>query len=176
MSLFLIRHGSTKGNEEKRYVGSLDEPLSEKGIRELEQRWEKGDYPAVDVIFCSPLGRAKETAAIIYPGQDITIVEDLREMDFGRYEGRRFDELTDDEAYRSWLDSGGKSPFPDGEPEEAFMQRVSKVYRRIAEEAKGRRAAVITHGGVIMALLSRLYHEDGLHYEYRIGNGDLIEL
>ena len=67
MRIDLIRHGMTRGNEERRYIGITDEPLSERGRKLAEQCM----YERPEIVFSSPLKRCVETAEILYPDQDI---------------------------------------------------------------------------------------------------------
>ena len=61
--IYLIRHALTAGNEQKRYVGRTDEPLSERGILSLRGR----KAPPADVVAVSPLRRCLQTADILFP-------------------------------------------------------------------------------------------------------------
>ena len=65
MRIYLIRHSMTKGNKEKRYIGTTDESLCLEGIQLLEER--KGMYPEVTYVYVSPMKRCVQTAEIIYP-------------------------------------------------------------------------------------------------------------
>ena len=89
MELYLIRHGETDYNKERKIQGSCDIPLNEYG-RELARETAEGlkDIP-FDVIFTSPLCRARETAEWIARGRQIPVYEDkrLQEICFGEYEG-----------------------------------------------------------------------------------------
>ena len=83
MRWFLIRHGKTQGNLEHRYIGNrTDEPLCEQGIAELKTK----HYPMVQRVFVSPMKRCLETAALLYPGVPVDVVDDFRECDFGDFE------------------------------------------------------------------------------------------
>ena len=87
--LYIMRHGRTDWNERHKLQGRTDIPLNEDGRRMAEAaREEYRDVP-LDVCYCSPLVRAKETAEIVLRGRDILILTDdrLREMSFGEYEG-----------------------------------------------------------------------------------------
>lgn len=84
MWIDLVRHGMTRGNEERRYIRITDEPLSERGRKLAEQCM----YEMPEIVFSSPLKRCVETAEILYPDQDIYIIEELRECDFGIFEGK----------------------------------------------------------------------------------------
>ena len=75
-TIYLIRHGMTLGNSEKRYIGVTDEPLTESGKFELKQML----YPKVDMVFSSPMIRAVQTAEIIYPKQKPILIDDIREL------------------------------------------------------------------------------------------------
>ena len=112
MDVYLIRHGKTKGNLEGRYIGTTDEPLCEEGKQSLMQMADAKKYPAVEALFVSPMLRCRESAKILFPKQSISVVSDLRECDFGRYENKNFQELSGDADYQRWLDSNGTLPFP----------------------------------------------------------------
>ncbi len=85
MRIYLIRHSMTKGNKEKRYIGTTDESLCLEGIQLLEER--KGMYPEVTYVYVSPMKRCVQTAEIIYPEMmkvgAYSCNEKLRECDFG---------------------------------------------------------------------------------------------
>ena len=110
--LIFIRHGSTAGNLEKRYIGRTDEPLCELGVRQIEAL--KAENFHGDFLFCSPMLRTRQTAAILFTQQSVTFVEDFRETDFGIFEGKTAAELSDSSEYRKWLDSFCLEPIPQG--------------------------------------------------------------
>ena len=110
MKINLIRHGQTAGNLESRYIGTTDEPLCSAGMEALRSR----RYPAHGVLICSPMKRCIQTAQAIYPGVKPTIMHELRECDFGLFEGKNYLELNGDPDYQRWIDSGGNLPFPGG--------------------------------------------------------------
>ena len=111
MKYILIRHGKTAGNLERRYIGCrTDEELCAEGVEQLKALC----YPAVDAVFASPLKRCIQSAEIICPGMPVHVVDDLRECDFGDFEGHNYEELKDDPAYQAWLDSLGERPFHPG--------------------------------------------------------------
>ena len=89
----LIRHGMTPGNEEHRYIGRTDEPLSQKGREQLLTLQKKGVYPAAACVAASPLERCRQTAELLYPGQAPCVFDQFREMDFGAFEGHNYEEL-----------------------------------------------------------------------------------
>ena len=149
MHVRLIRHGITAGNAARRYVGATDEPLSPEGRAQAEQK-EKDFSP--ERIYVSPLKRARETAAILFPNAEQVPVYDLREMDFGVFEGRTADEMADDPVYRAWVDDLCRGACPNGESQAAFHARVGAAFtetlRTVREDA-----TFVVHGGVIMSVL-----------------------
>ena len=92
ITLVLIRHGSTKSNEEHRYLGKTDESLSENGRAQLLQAKRAGQYPEVDALYVSPMKRCLETANILYPRQKRQIIPVWNEMDVGAFEGKNYQE------------------------------------------------------------------------------------
>lgn len=155
--LSVIRHGSTKANENNIYIGRTDYSLSDKGTAQLFSKLEEYDYPYVDIVYTSPLKRCTETASIIYPDTPARIVEDLQEMDLGEFEDKKADELVDNENFRKWLKGGKDVHAPGGESSEEVMARVFKALHEIIMdmmEEEYHHAAVITHGGIIQDILA----------------------
>lgn len=179
--LFLIRHGETPSNEQKRYIGRTDEPLSSYGISALEQRKREGRYPDADYIAVSPMLRCVQSAEMIYGRKPDVCVEDFREIDFGSFEGKNYMELSGNPDYQKWIDSGGELPFPDGESREQFTARCVEAFRYFAsflktEENPPETAALVVHGGTIMAVLSSFSDGDYFSFQCRNGEGYRCEL
>ena len=175
----LIRHGMTPGNEEHRYIGRTDEPLSQKGREQLLTLQKKGVYPAAACVAASPLERCRQTAELLYPGQAPCVFDQFREMDFGAFEGHNYEELKADVRYQAWIDSGGTLPFPGGESREAFLRRTSLGFARALsylraentmESATEIRVAAVVHGGTIMALCSSF--SEGAYFDFQVKNGE----
>lgn len=176
ISLVLIRHGATQGNQEHRYLGKTDEPLSEEGKREIEAYQKQRCYPKIDNLFTSPLRRCIQTAEILYPDILPVQMEELAEMDFGAFEGKNYRELQNDKGYQVWIDSNGTLPFPEGESREEFLIRCERGFHRIRDTLKQEEnkhpvntVGLIVHGGTIMALLSRFC--GGEYFDYQVANG-----
>ena len=163
----LIRHGKTAGNLEKRYIGITDESLCPEGMEELAAKV----YPEADIVFSSPLLRCIETAGRIYKGQDIYAIQELRETDFGRFENKSFQELSEDEDYKAWIASGGAMPFPGGESKEEANKRTMVGFNKLLERSGDyENVTAVVHGGTIMAILSELFKGD--YYSYHVENGE----
>ena len=103
-TIYFIRHGQTKYNVEGRFVGSTDLPLSEEGRQNIFNKWD-GVEAHIDreIIFTSPMKRCLETAGIIFPNDRYEIIKNMREMNFGIFEGKTHNELENLEEYK--LDS-----------------------------------------------------------------------
>ncbi len=157
--LLLLRHGQTPGNALGRYIGRTDEPLSPQGrAAVLALR-----PPQVGRVYVSPLLRCRQSAALLYPRLPAVSVEGLRECDFGRFENKNFQELADDPDYQRWVDSGGALPFPGGESREAFIRRTLAAFKSL--DLSGG-AAIVAHGGTVMALMSTLW--GGRYFDYQV--------
>ena len=175
MKIYLIRHGKTKGNLEERYIGRTDEPLCEAGRENLK----KYQYPQVEMVFTSPMKRCMQTAETIYPGQQYQCIEELRESDFGAFEGHTYKELSGDVRYQAWIDSNGTLPFPEGESQEGFQKRCGEGFAACVEDAlrhQRTQAAMVVHGGTIMSILSRYALPKGRYFQWQIENGEYYQL
>ena len=121
---YLIRHSITKGNLEKRYIGAkTDEPLCKAGYELLKEK----HYPKVEKVIASPMKRCIETAQLLFPDTQIQIEESLRECDFGEFENKNYQELSQSKAYQAWIDSMEHFHFR--------MERVRKVLENEAQPA-----------------------------------------
>ncbi|MGN1416082.1 MAG: histidine phosphatase family protein [Oscillospiraceae bacterium] len=168
MRIIFIRHGSTPGNAEKRYIGRTDEPLSAEGISYIVRK----KYPPADIVVTSPMRRCVETAHIIYPDIVPVICGELRECDFGDFEGKNYHELSGNAAYQQWIDSGGEGCFPNGEAPADFRRRcVEGFLRRVKDFGENDAAAFVVHGGTIMSVLSELAEPKRSYYDCNRDNG-----
>lgn len=137
IKLLFIRHGMTDANREHRYLGRTEEPLSQEGRHALLEARGKGAYPETDMLFSSPMKRCLETAQILYPDRQAILVPEWKEMDFGAFEGKNYQELQGDARYQAWIDSNGTLPFPDGESREGFIERCARGLERMWEQLFG---------------------------------------
>ena len=169
MIICFIRHGMTAFNTEHRYLGRTDEPLCSKGIAEIVKK----SYPYVNDVVCSPMKRCIETANIIYPHKKPMVADDLRECDFGLFEGKNYKELSGDPYYQKWLDSMGTIPFPNGESPDEFKNRCISAFESVMKELSGSEsAAFVVHGGTIMSVMERYALPKREFYDYQLKNGE----
>ena len=153
----LIRHGMTAANTEGRYIGITDTPLSEQGIKQLYEKADELDYGSVQKVYVSPLKRCKQTADILYHDAFTVELGLLAEMDFGDFENKTPDELSGDPAYAKWIEGGLDNPPPHGESARDVVNRCYEALNIIISDMMYEgftNAAVVTHGGIIMNMLS----------------------
>ena len=169
MTIYLIRHGKTLANEQHLYCGSTDLPLSDTGKKELAQI----HYPIPgDFRFISSgMQRANETLEILFPDRDYEIMPGFREVDFGRFEMKRYDQLKDDASYQDWISGDNEANVPpDGESGLQMTHRAISAFLRVVYE--GMDAVIVTHGGIIAALMARLFpKEEKNRYQWQSANG-----
>jgi alpha-ribazole phosphatase/probable phosphoglycerate mutase len=147
--LVLVRHAEPQEDARGRCYGSLDIGLSDEG-REHAQRLAAAlatlDY---DAVYTSPRLRAAETAAPLTVAP--IVVDDLREIDFGELEGRRYEEIerTHPELYRAWMERPTEVRFPGGESFADLRARTLRAFDAILSTHES--SIVVTHGGAIRA-------------------------
>lgn len=167
MTFEIFRHGATPGNRLRRYIGSTDEPVC---TGELERITPVG---GVTRVYISPMLRARQTAERLFPGAELVEIADFREMDFGVFENRSADEMSDDPLYREWVDGMCEGCCPGGESKDEFVYRSCAAFGRIAAEALAsgaERLVVVAHGGTAMSILSRYAEPPRGYYEWGLGN------
>lgn len=165
MLVYLLRHGQTVYNQQRRYQGQLDIPLSDEGRKALKP----ADFTP-DMIYVSPLKRAVETAEILFPGSKQCAISDFQEMNFGVFEGRSFREMADDPDYRAWVDSGCLEACPGGERRQEFSDRVTRAFAQLMESRQSH-LVVVAHGGTQMAILEKYGRPRRNFYQWKSGNG-----
>ena len=160
MLIYLLRHGLTEYNAQKRYQGQRDIPLSPEGAAQLR----KADFDP-DVVYVTPLQRTSQTAKIVFPHAKLVVVDGLKEMCFGSFEGRNFIEMEHDPDYQAWVQANCESSCPDGERKEEFSNRICAAFSKLVDEAlaEGKdRLVILAHGGTQMAAMERygVPHQD----------------
>ena len=171
MTIYLIRHGKTEANERHLYCGSTDLPLSNAGRAELAQL--HCDIKNVRFL-TSGMKRTNETLQILFGDVPFGIDPRFREVDFGIFEMRSYEELKDTLDYQAWLTGDNESNVPPrGESGLQMKKRVLAALSEIREDA-----CIITHGGVIAAVMEKLFPDENKNrYEWQPqpGHGYAIE-
>ncbi|MGA3240706.1 MAG: alpha-ribazole phosphatase [Bryobacteraceae bacterium] len=155
---WLIRHGEPAKEMLHRCYGSLDVGLSETGRTQMARVAERLKGEPMAAIYTSPRSRAVEGARILgaVASCSIEIVEDLREIDFGDFEGLAYDEIAAryPDLYRQWMETPTEIQFPNGESFSAMRVRVLSAFDRIQRKREGQTVAIVSHGGVNRILLA----------------------
>lgn len=169
IELYFIRHGKTFGNTLGRYIGTTDESLCPEGREALG----KLTCPRVEAVYASPMKRCLETAELLWPELPVGCFEKLRECDFGEFENKNYQELTDNPRYQAWVDSGGRLPFPGGERREDFQKRCCEGFLEVLKEIRQngcKKAALVVHGGTIMSILEAYAEPKKAFYDWQVKN------
>jgi len=162
IKLILIRHGESYSNVQKKFSGFQDVDLTEKGIWQAERLACRLKKVTVDIVYCSDLKRAIHTADIVFGNRDIDMLTNpnLREINFGIWEGMTFEEirLKEGAKFTSWMENPDeKSIIPQGESLAILNERVMTEVNRILEEHKNeekdKTIAIVCHGGAIRVIL-----------------------
>jgi len=154
MRLLLARHGESVWNAERRFQGSTDVALSARGRAQAEALGRGLRGYRVGAAYVSPFSRAVETAELALRGSGVplTVVEELRELSLGTWEGCTVDEIRarDGDPYVAWVRAPHDCPPPGGEPLPVVSARVRAALDRIATaHPRGDDVLVVAHGGVI---------------------------
>lgn len=155
--IHLIRHGLCEGNQQGRYIGRTESPLSMEGVKELIDLKTTYRYPRALSYYASPSTRCVDSLKILYPEADPEVILELAECDFGAWEDKSAEDLKDDPAFAAWMEGEKGVAPPEGESSMVFMQRVCKGFETLVTNLlfTGTTSAVlVTHAGVIMTILA----------------------
>jgi alpha-ribazole phosphatase len=156
--LLLIRHAQPDAEIRDRVCGRLDVGLSPRGHRTARHLARTLNQIDLAALYVSPSRRARETASPLADEHELTanVEAELKEIDFGQLEGRSYEEIARryPELYRHWMEHPTLVHFPGGESYEDLRRRVLAASQRIRTRHPGRSIAIVTHAGVIRALIS----------------------
>ena len=178
-AIFLVRHGATKWNHEKRAQGQADIDLNEAGYRQAIAVAEELSHLPVDAVYASDLERAYKTAEPIARthGVEVQIDPAFREIDQGEWEGLHVDEIR-----RRWPDLWGParhwSARPGGESPRQVRERALEGLERVVRAHPDGSVVVVSHGGTIRWLSAEaLGYDDRRSARIRgLGNGAVVRL
>lgn len=148
-----VRHGVTAWNKEGRAQGTTDVPLDDEGIEMAEHAANRIQYEEWDVIYTSPLIRAKKTAEIIaekQPEIDFFVDKRLGEIGGGIIEG-----TTEEERVAKW-GTDWRNQAMGFEPEDVIISRGMSFIEDVKQVHPGKRVLVVSHGGFISRLINVL--------------------
>jgi len=157
MSLFyLIRHGTTQWNIKEVFRGQKDIELNEDGLKEAEATGLCLKNTPIQVIFSSPLKRAKKTADIIasYCKVPVEILDDITDINFGKWQGMSHEDVKNcfPELYKKWKQSPHTVTFPEGEGLQRVKDRAAHAIERIIASKKLHTFAIVSHRVVCKVL------------------------
>lgn len=155
--IFLLRHGETAWNRERRIMGRRPVPLSERGRAQLQALVPHLLGLGIEQVFTSPLPRARSSADLVAAALgDLPVVDEegLTEVDYADWEGKSFPDLRHDPDFHTFLKDPLGTPFPGGgETLYAVRDRVFAAMARVTEQAAGRPAIVVSHGDPLRLVL-----------------------
>jgi broad specificity phosphatase PhoE len=179
-TLFLVRHGENLANITREFsYKKVDYPLTELGVRQAEQTAAyfagMNDGQRIDAIFSSPLKRAVQTAEIVgaATGHDVTVIEELREINCGDFDGvPPTDAMWDhhDRILRSWRDGDHSARFPGGEDFHMLRARARTALARAVAGRSDQRLLIVAHGGIIGASLKDICRDLDDDLVWRVPN------
>lgn len=163
MKVYIMRHGDTVWNKERRLQGGTDIPLSDSGRELAKVTGEAIKDLLIDKCIVSPLSRAKETARLVLGERKLPLIIDerIREISFGDYEGLKFslgedNQIPDPDFKNFFLDPENYKAPEGGENIEELCQRAKAFMEDLAADENNRHKSilVVTHGCCSRALLS----------------------
>lgn len=155
LEVILVRHGLTDWNLGRRIMGARPIPLNEAGVAQLKLLQEMFGTIPLDAIFTSPIKRAVQSAQLLKGTRDIPIIEseDLREIDYGPWVGKTFDEISATPEFRDYFLRPHLAQVPDGESLAGVTARACDFIERLKKQGKRQRIVAISHADVIKAIL-----------------------
>lgn len=162
--LILIRHGETDWSREKRYCGVTDVDVNPKGIVQAQGLCRKLCKEKVDRVYSSDSVRALNFAKVTFKSSFIIQMSELREMDFGIFEGMAYEEIMKKypDIYTRWIDDPFSVNVPEGEGLMDFKKRIEDILTRIISLNKDRTAAIVTHGGPIRIIIGNMLNSKNI--------------
>ncbi|MDR1581589.1 MAG: histidine phosphatase family protein [Synergistaceae bacterium] len=161
--IFFVRHGETDWNKELKYQGSTDIALNENGRSQARKVGLRLSRVIPSKVFSSPLLRAYGTAEAIMEanagGAPVEVMDDLREISFGKWESLTYAEIMERHAsdYKTWLENPFSSSPTGGESFESLRTRSARAAEAVkSAAAPGAAILVAAHGVVLRTLLSSL--------------------
>ena len=157
--IWLVRHGQTAWNEQGRFCGHTDIPLSTLGRRQARKLASQLQRKPITAIYSSDLGRARETAEIIAKKRLIHIFFSpaWREISFGGWEGLTYDEIAASfREQRGFFTDPEHAAPPQGETLTEVLQRVMPALHEMVQREHHGEIVLVSHGGVLRGLLCSL--------------------
>ena len=170
--LLLVRHGATTLTADDRFAGSTDVPLGAEGRQQVERLRERLFDTAIAAVYCSPLRRAVETAAVVASphGLPLQIRPDLREVDHGRWEGLGRDDVRRHfpDEYLAWERDPLTVAPSGGETGQHVLERGGAAVDAIVAAHHGETVLVVSHKATIRLVIASLLGMEPRYYRDRL--------
>lgn len=181
--IIFIRHGETDFNRARLYFGHLDPDLNETGIEQLRKAkilFEKREKMP-DIVFSSDLKRCSQSMEILEIDEETEkiLTEDLREINFGIFEGKTYEEIKNKypEKVEKMKNDWRNFKADKGESINEMMLRVAEKMNEIINQYRNKKILVVAHAGVIQALISYyLFGNLDGYWKFKINNGSITKL
>jgi len=167
-TIYLVRHGETEWNQQSRFQGASDIPLSPRGFQQAEALKNRLEDSHFSEIYSSDLKRAKQTAQVISDGQTKDPVVDarLREINFGEWEGLTYDQIQmkESDALAAWEEDLYNQAPPGGESLRQLIERVTSFWKGLDTSRSTEKILIVAHGGTLQCLICLLLNHDPEKY------------
>lgn len=177
VTLLLVRHATTIANEEGLWIGHMESEISSKGKAELKKLKKRLSYWQIEKCFVSPSQRTLDTvSATVDSFIPIEQVEELREIDFGRFEGKSFKWAKEHvpEEIQKMIEEGDDYFYPEGESLKTAHQRMKGWLTGWLGSKPEGTYMICAHGGTIRSILSELVvHDERLHWHFKVDPASL---
>ncbi len=168
IELIAVRHGETEFNADRRMQGHLDVPLSVTGRVQAQAAAARLADEPIDKIYSSDLQRALETARIIREGREIELVTDLRLREFhmGTFQGMTLSEAREKhgDAWERFFIHDADFALPGGQSRNQKQVEIASFMEEVVRSQAGGRMLVVTHGGILIAMLRHVLGIPASHY------------
>ena len=166
--IYLVRHGETDANVQKKYCGQTDVDLNHKGLRDAASIAKVLKNTNFDSIVSSDLKRTLKTAELIneYHHLEIELIPEFREINFGKFENLTFEEigLQYPEEKEKMIKEKINYNFLEGESLKTLHKRVVGAFNKLLKEKENEDLLIVSHGGVIRMILTEILSGDINNY------------
>lgn len=177
---YLVRHGQTLWNVERKYQGQSDVPLTKTGKLQAKRVADKLKDKDISAIYASDLSRTINTAREIAKHHNLEVLKDkdVRELSFGIWEGLTFDEINQrwSKEFKDWQEKPFEINPPEGETLTDLYNRTDRFMMRAAKDHPKEKIVVVTHAGPIRAILAQILNlKKDLFWKFKISNSSITE-
>jgi alpha-ribazole phosphatase len=166
--IYLVRHGQTNANVEKKYCGQTDVNLNHKGLKDAASIAKVLKDTSIDAIVSSDLKRTLKTAELIneYHHLKIELIPEFREINFGKFENLTFKEIGEKfpKEKEKMIKEKVNYNFLEGESLNQLHARVVGSFNQLLKEKPNENLLIVSHGGVIRMILTEILSGDINNY------------